>query len=149
MNTASTQNWGNRAYFPRADKFFAPGEVLGPFLAQFYADRPAPRRVLLSHEIEEAGLLAEALSARAGHRVEVFVPRRGEKAELVGHAQRNAREALGRKLADAASQQRLLEALGAAFGMEKPPRRVEITAIPTSWARPPSAPWWSRVPRAL
>jgi excinuclease ABC subunit C len=120
------QNWGNRAYFPRADRLFAPGEVLAAFLAQFYADRPAPRCVLLSHEIEEAGLLAEALCARAGHKVEVFVPKRGEKAELVGPAQRNAREALGRKLADAASQQRLLEALGAAFGMEKPPRRVEI-----------------------
>jgi len=120
------QNWGNRAYYPRADKVLAPGEVLGPFLAQFYADRPAPRCVLLSHEIEEAELLAEALSARAGHKVEVVVPKRGEKAELVGHAQRNAREALGRKLAEAASQQRLLEALGAAFGMEKPPRRVEI-----------------------
>jgi len=120
------QNWGNRAYYPRADKALSPGEVLGPFVAQFYADRPAPRCVLLSHEIEEADLLAEALSARAGHKVEILVPQRGEKAELVGHAQRNAREALGRKLADAAGQQRLLEALGAAFGMEKPPRRVEI-----------------------
>jgi excinuclease ABC subunit C len=120
------QNWGNRAYFPRADKVLSPGEVLGPFLAQFYAERPAPRCILISHEIEEAGLLVEALSARAGHKVEVVVPKRGEKAELVGHAQRNAREALGRKLADAASQQRLLEALAAAFGLEKPPRRVEI-----------------------
>ncbi|MCW2272677.1 excinuclease ABC subunit UvrC [Rhodoblastus acidophilus] len=120
------QNWGNRAYFPRADKVLTPGEVLGPFLGQFYADRPAPRCVLLSHEIEEADLLAEALSARAGHKVEVFVPKRGEKAELVGHAQRNAREALGRKIADTAGQQRLLDALGAAFGMEKTPRRVEI-----------------------
>jgi len=120
------QNWGNRAYFPRADKVLSGGEVLGPFLAQFYADRPAPRLVLLSHEVEEAELLSQALSARAGYKVELVVPKRGEKAELVGHAQRNAREALGRKLADTASQQRLLDALGAAFGMEKPPRRVEI-----------------------
>ncbi|MBB4197864.1 excinuclease ABC subunit C [Rhodoblastus sphagnicola] len=120
------QNWGNRAYFPRADKALAPGEVLGPFVAQFYADRPAPRCILLSHEIEEAGLLAEALAARAGHKVEILVPRRGEKAELLVSAQRNAREALGRKLAEVASQQRLLEVLGAAFGTEKPPRRVEI-----------------------
>jgi excinuclease ABC subunit C len=120
------QNWGNRAYFPRADKILASGEVLGPFLAQFYADRPAPRCILLSHEIEEAALLAEALSARAGYKVEIGVPRRGEKAELVGHAQRNAREALGRKIADVAGQQRLLEALAESFGLQKPPRRVEI-----------------------
>jgi excinuclease ABC subunit C len=120
------QNWGNRAYFPRADKGLAPGEVLGPFIAQFYTDRPAPRLILLSHEIEEAGLLAQALGERAGHKVEILAPKRGEKSELVGHAQRNAREALGRKLAEVASQHRLLEALGAAFGMEKPPRRVEI-----------------------
>jgi excinuclease ABC subunit C len=120
------QNWGNRAYFPRADKGFLPGEVLGPFVAQFYADRPAPNLVLLSHEIEERDLLAEALGKRAGHKVEVLAPRRGEKADMVAHATKNAREALGRKLADTASQQRLLEALAAAFGMDKPPRRVEI-----------------------
>ena len=117
---------GQPRLFSRADKFFAPGEVLGPFIAQFYADRPAPRCVLLSHEIDEADLLAAALCTRAGHKVEVVVPKRGEKAELVGNAQRNAREALGRKIADTAGQTRLLEAIGAAFGMEKPPRRVEI-----------------------
>jgi excinuclease ABC subunit C len=120
------QNWGNRAYFPRADKALSPGEVLGPFIGQFYADRPAPRLILLSHEIEEAAWLAEALSERAGYRVEIAVPKRGEKAEMVGHAVKNAREALGRKLADTASQQKMLEALAAAFGLEKPPRRVEV-----------------------
>ncbi|WP_298428132.1 excinuclease ABC subunit UvrC, partial [Rhodoblastus sp.] len=120
------QNWGNRAYFPRADKSLSPGEVLGPFVAQFYAERPPPRLVLLSHAIEEAGWLSEALEAREGHKVELLWPQRGEKREMVADAANNAREALGRRLADSASQMKLLEALGAAFGMEKPPRRVEV-----------------------
>jgi excinuclease ABC subunit C len=120
------QNWGNRAYFPRADRSLSPGEVLGPFIAQFYSERPAPRLVLLSEEIEEAAWLAEALTERQEHKVEIFVPQRGERREMVVDAQNNAREALGRRLADSASQLKLLEALGAAFGMDKPPRRVEV-----------------------
>ena len=105
------QNWGNRAYFPRAEKTFTPEEVLSSFLAQFYDDKPPPRLVLLSHEIEEAELLADALAVKAGHKVEVSVPKRGEKKELVTHALTNAREALGRKLADTATQSRLLDSL--------------------------------------
>ena len=120
------QNWGNRAYFPRADKSLSPGEVLGPFVAQFYAERPPPRLVLLSHAIEEAAWLSLALEEREGHKVEILFPQRGEKREMVADAANNAREALGRRLADSASQMKLLEALGAAFGMEKPPRRVEV-----------------------
>jgi excinuclease ABC subunit C len=120
------QNWGNRAYFPRADKSLSAGEVLGPFVAQFYAERPPPRLVLLSHEIEEAGWLEQALAEREGYKIEIVAPRRGEKKEMVADAQNNAREALGRRLADSAGQQRLLEALAAAFGMDKPPRRVEV-----------------------
>jgi excinuclease ABC subunit C len=120
------QNWGNRAYFPRADRTLSLGEVLTPFLAQFYADRPPPKLILLSHEVEETDLLVAALSEKAGHKVEIATPRRGEKKELVADAHKNAREALGRRLADSASQQKLLEALGAAFGMETPPRRVEV-----------------------
>ena len=102
------QNWGNRAYFPRADRTLAPEEVLGAFLAQFYDDKPCPRLILLSHEIEDCALLAEALSIKSGRKVEICVPQRGEKRDLVEHALANAREALGRKLAEAASQQRLL-----------------------------------------
>ena len=94
------QNWGNRAYFPRADRSFSASEVLGSFLAQFYEDKPPPRLVLLSHEIEERDLLAEALTAKAGVKIEVSIPQRGEKRDLVNHALANAREALGRKLAD-------------------------------------------------
>ncbi|EJW09818.1 Excinuclease ABC subunit C [Rhodovulum sp. PH10] len=120
------QNWGNRAYYPKADRTLAPEAVLAAFLAQFYDDKPCPRLLLLSHDIEECRLLADALSLKSGHKVEVAVPRRGEKKELVDHALANAREALGRKLAETASQQRLLEALAAAFGLPRPPRRVEI-----------------------
>ncbi len=120
------QNWGNRAYFPRADRSFDAAEVLGAFLAQFYEDKPPPRLVLLSHPIEEADLLAQALSIKAGVKVEVSVPRRGEKKDLVAHALTNAREALGRKLADTATQARLLEGLAATLGLPHPPRRIEV-----------------------
>lgn len=120
------QNWGNCAYFPRADKSLGLEEVLAAFVTQFYAERPAPALVLLSHTLEEQGLIAEALTHWSCHRVEVATPQRGEKRELVDHAAQNAREALARHLSDAASQTQLLEALGAAFGMKSPPRRVEI-----------------------
>lgn len=120
------QNWGNRAYFPRADRSLPPGEVLEAFVAQFYADRPAPRLVLLSHDIGERALLAEALSVRAGFKVDVNVPQRGEKKDLVNHAMSNAREALGRKLADTASQTRLLEQLTATLQLPRVPRRIEV-----------------------
>jgi excinuclease ABC subunit C len=120
------QNWGNRAYFPKADRTLGPGEVLGAFLAQFYDDKPCPAVILLSHDIPERELLAEALSTRSGRRVEVSVPQRGEKKELVAHALVNAREALGRKLADTSSQQKLLKALADTFGLPRVPRRIEV-----------------------
>jgi excinuclease ABC subunit C len=120
------QNWGNRAYFPRADRALSPAEVLDAFLAQFYLDRPAPRLVLLSHAVPSAETLCEVLSARAGHRIAIGAPRRGEKKDLVDAALRNAREALSRKLAEAASQEKLLEALAKAFGVDRPIRRVEV-----------------------
>jgi excinuclease ABC subunit C len=120
------QNWGNRAYFPKADRALPPEEVLGAFIAQFYDDKPAPSVILLSHEIEERALLAEALTTKGGRKVDILVPRRGEKKELVDHALANAREALARKLADASSQQRLLKALADAFGLPQVPRRIEV-----------------------
>jgi excinuclease ABC subunit C len=120
------QNWGNRAYFPRAEKSFTPEEVLGAFVAQFYDDKPPPKLVLLSHEIEEAELLAEALCVKAGHKVEVSTPKRGEKKELVAHALTNAREALGRKLADTATQGRLLEAMTVTLALPQVPKRIEV-----------------------
>jgi excinuclease ABC subunit C len=120
------QNWGNRAYFPRAEKSFTPEEVLASFLAQFYDDKPPPKLILLSHDIEECQLLADALSVKAGHRVEVSVPKRGEKKELVTHALTNAREALGRRLADTATQGRLLEAMVTTLGLPHTPKRIEV-----------------------
>jgi len=120
------QNWGNRAYFPKADRSLAPGEVLGAFLAQFYDDKPVPRTIFVSHEIDERALLAEALSTKSGHKVEVNVPQRGEKKDLVDHALANAREALARKLAESSSQRKLLEALAEVFALAGPPRRIEV-----------------------
>jgi excinuclease ABC subunit C len=120
------QNWGNRAYFPRAEKSFTPEEVLASFLAQFYDDKPPPKLVLLSHDIEETELMANALSIKAGFKVEVSTPRRGEKKELVAHALTNAREALGRKLADTATQGRLLQGLVTTLGLSHPMRRIEV-----------------------
>jgi excinuclease ABC subunit C len=120
------QNWGNRAYFPRAEKSFTPEEVLASFLTQFYDDKPPPKLILLSHAIEEAELMANALSIKAGHKVEVSTPRRGEKKELIAHALTNAREALGRKLADTATQSRLLAGLVTTLGLPHPPKRIEV-----------------------
>ncbi len=120
------QNWGNRGYYPRADRSLSESEVLGAFLSQFYEDKPCPRLILLSHPVEEEALIAEALSTKAGYRVEIAVPRRGEKRDLVDHALQNAREALGRKLAETASQAKLLDGLAEAFHLPTTPRRIEV-----------------------
>jgi excinuclease ABC subunit C len=120
------QNWGNRALFPRADRSLTPEDVLASVVTQFYDDKPPPRLVLLSHELAEMDLITQALSARAGRKVEVANPKRGERVDLIEMARKNAREALSRKLADNAGQSSLLAALGAAFGLAKPPRRVEV-----------------------
>ena len=89
------QNWGNRAYFPRADKSLGPEEVLESFIAQFYDDKPVPRCIFLSHELPMQALLAEALSTKAERKVEIRVPQRGTKTTIVEHATQNAREAWG------------------------------------------------------
>lgn len=120
------QNWGNRAYFPKADRSIGMAEILSSFVAQFYDDKPAPSTVLLSHVIEKAGVLAEALSMRAGTKVEVLSPKRGERRQVVDYALRNAKEALARRLAEKASQQKLLVCLGQAFGISPSPERIEI-----------------------
>ncbi len=120
------QNWGNRAYYPKADKSLAVEDVLESFIAQFYDDKPVPRLILLSHVIAEQALMAEALSTKADRKVEIRVPERGTKSALVDHALANAREALGRKLAESSSQARLLEALGERFGLPEMPRRIEV-----------------------
>ena len=120
------QNWGNRAYYPKADKSLPVEEVLDSFIAQFYDDKPVPRLILLSHEISERALMSEALSIKAERKVEILVPQRGTKSGLVEHALSNAKEALGRKLAESSSQAKLLQALGERFGLDAAPRRVEV-----------------------
>src|ERR1051326_224604 len=120
------QNGGNRAYFPRADRSLSAEHVLGAFLSQFYDDKPCPRLILISHDVEDCRLIAQALTIKSGHKVEIVPPRRGEKKELVAHALANAREALARKLAETSSQQRLLAGLAETFGLPRPPRRIEV-----------------------
>jgi excinuclease ABC subunit C len=120
------QNWGNRAYFPKADRSLSGQEVLSAFLAQFYDDRPPPRLILVSHAITDRELLAEALCTKVGHKIEIVLPMRGEKKDLIEHALANAREALGRKLAETSSQEKLLRQLSETFVLPKVPRRIEV-----------------------
>lgn len=120
------QNWGNRAYFPKADASLTEAEVLNAFLAQFYDDKPVPRQILLSEKIEEMELLGEALSEKASHRVHINVPQRGEKKDVVDHVLANAREAHGRKLAETSSQARLLKGFAETFELPYVPTRIEV-----------------------
>ncbi len=122
----SGQNWGNRAYFPRADRTLATEEVLESFIAQFYDDKPVPKCILLSHALPNQALLEEALSSKAERRCEIRVPQRGSKTGIVEHATRNAREALARRLAESSSQRTLLAGLKERFGLARVPRRVEV-----------------------
>jgi excinuclease ABC subunit C len=120
------QNWGNRAYYPRADRSLDAAEVLDSFIAQFYDDKPVPRLILLSHEVPSQELLSEALSIKADRKVEIRCPQRGNKTGLVEHALQNAREALARKMAETSSQRTLLAGVAERFGLAKAPRRIEV-----------------------
>ena len=120
------QNWGNRDFYPRVGPDVAPAEVMEAFLGQFYDNKEPPRQLILSDAIENADLMTEALSGKAGRKVSILVPQKGEKAELVSGALRNARESLARRLSESATQARLLEGLAEAFGLEAPPLRIEV-----------------------
>ncbi len=120
------QNWGNKDFYPRVGPDVEEAEVLEAFLGQFYDQKEPPRLLLLSHGIENADLMQEALTGKLGRKVEIAVPQRGEKSELVEGAVRNARESLGRKLAETASQARLLEGVAEAFDLDGPPARIEV-----------------------
>lgn len=120
------QSWGNHDFYPRTGAGAEEAEVLEAFLAQFYDAKEPPKTILLSHEIEDADLMVDLLSTRAGRKVELAVPKRGEKAELVENALRNARESLGRKMSESAAQAKLLAGVAAAFGLPKPPDRIEV-----------------------
>ena len=120
------RNYGNRAYYPAHTKDATSGEILAAFLAQFYAERVPARLVLLAEPVPEQALLAEALAVRAGRKVELLVPRRGGRRQLVEIALTNARQALARRLADTASQEALLEQLADRFDLPETPARVEV-----------------------
>ena len=122
----ANQNWGNRDYYPRVGVDVDAAEVLEAFIGQFYDTREPPRQLILSNEIENLDLMAEALSGKIGRKVELLVPQRGEKAELVDGALRNARESLARKMAETATQTKLLQGLADAFDLPKPPDRIEV-----------------------
>ena len=120
------QNWGNRPYFPRHANDIPLGEVLESFVGQFYDERTAPKLILTSEELPDRELLSEALALRAEHRVEISTPQRGEKREIMERALTNAREQLGRRLAENSAQTQLLEGVADVFGLEQPPRRIEV-----------------------
>ena len=120
------QNFGNRSYFPAHTRDVEISEVLDAFIGQFYAQREAPRLILLSDPVENTDLIEEALSNHSGHKVELHVPQRGTKRDLVEYAVTNARDALRRRLAEAASQQQLLQGVAELFGLDAPPQRIEV-----------------------
>ncbi|MHA6289330.1 excinuclease ABC subunit UvrC [Maricaulis sp. CAU 1757] len=120
------QNWGNQSFFPRHEQDAGPDEVLAAFLAQFYDDKPAPGLILLSHDVEDAELLGEALSLRAERKVTLLAPQRGEKRKLVQRTATNAKEALARRLSESATQTHLLAGVQRIFGLDEPPQRIEV-----------------------
>ncbi len=122
----ANQNWGNRDFYPRIGADVEAAEVLEAFLGQFYDNKEPPRLLLLSHPIENQDLMEEALSGKLGLKVDIAIPQRGEKAELIEGAARNARESLARRLAESATQSKLLRGLADAFDLDSPPRRIEV-----------------------
>ncbi len=122
----ANQNWGNRDYYPSTGSGAEAAEVLQAFVGQFYANREPPRLLLLSHPLEDTDLVQELLSQKAGRKVNLMVPLRGEKSELVTGATRNARESLARRMSETATQGRLLRGVAEAFSLDAPPRRIEV-----------------------
>jgi len=120
------QNWGNRDFYPRVGVDIEAPEVLEAFIGQFYDGKEPPRQLLLSHPIENTDLMAQALSEKLGRKVQILVPKRGEKAELIEGATRNARESLARRMAESATQARLLRGMAEAFALDAPPERIEV-----------------------
>ena len=122
----ANQNWGNRDFYPRVAADMGHAEVMEAFLGQFYATKESPRAVILSHGIENADLMQQLLSDKLGRKVDIIVPLRGEKLELISGALRNAKESLARKMAETATQAKLLRGLADAFELDQPPQRIEV-----------------------
>ncbi len=119
-------NYGTRAYFPSHDKQMNAAEVLTAFVTQFYDNKPPPPLVLLSHRLADQTLIGEALSVRAGRKVQVLTPQRGDKRSLIDHALDNAREAHGRRLAESSAQRKLLEGVARVLSLDGTPERIEV-----------------------
>ncbi|NKB28887.1 MAG: excinuclease ABC subunit UvrC [Rhodobacteraceae bacterium] len=122
----ANQNWGNRDYYPRTGSGASKAEIMEGFVGQFYENKDPPRQIILSDGFDDMELMAAALTEKAGRKVELLLPQRGEKAELVAGALRNARESLARKMSETATQGRLLKGLAEAFDLGDPPRRIEV-----------------------
>ena len=122
----ANQNWGNKDYYPRLAADVDEPEVLEAFMGQFYDTKDPPRQILLSHGLLNEDLMADALAQKLGRKVELIVPQRGEKAEIMDGAVRNARESLARKMAETQAQSKLLKGLAEAFSLEKVPQRIEV-----------------------
>ncbi len=122
----ANQSWGNRDFYPKTGAGAEAPEIMEAFLTQFYDDKDPPRLILLSHPVDNPDLVTQALSARAGRKVELAIPLRGEKAELVENANRNARESLARRMAESTTQNKLLTGLAEAFDLDAPPQRIEV-----------------------
>jgi excinuclease ABC subunit C len=120
------QNWGATVWYPKHDRDDTPEQVLTAFIAQFYDDKPVPKLILLNREIEEWDLMTDALEMKAEHKVEIRTPQRGEKRGIVAQATLNAREALGRKLAETQSQQKIFAAVQKVFDLPEAPKRIEV-----------------------
>ena len=122
----ANQNWGNRDFYPRTGAGADATEIMQAFVGQFYDNKEPPRQIILSDAIEDVDLMADALAEKAGRKVEILVPQRGEKKELVAGALRNARESLARKMSETATQTKLLAGLAEAFDLDGAPQRVEV-----------------------
>ena len=122
----ANQNWGNKDFYPRVGPDVSAAEVMEAFLGQFYDNKEPPRQLILSDAVENADLMQEALSEKAGRKVEILVPQRGEKQELVAGALRNARESLARRMSESATQAKLLRGVAEAFDLDSPPSRIEV-----------------------
>jgi len=122
----ANQNWGNRDFYPRVAIDNSHAEVMEAFVSQFYDTKEPPKQLILSHDIENADLVQEMLSDKLGRKVEISVPQRGEKLELVSGAMRNAKESLARRMSESATQAKLLRGLAEAFDLEAPPERIEV-----------------------
>jgi excinuclease ABC subunit C len=122
----ANQNWGNRAFYPRNTSGADADEVMESFIAQFYDNKTPPKLVLISSVVANIDLLTDVLSSKRGSKVEIIEPKRGERADLILNALRNAKESLARKMSESATQEKLLKGVAEVFKLKDMPKRVEV-----------------------